>query len=296
MKKILAIAAILIAGSTMTGTRTGMAQPPRQGTSNNTINFLDNYIEVTGIGRPPDSDKGPGGFPLARRAALVDAYRNIAEATRGIQLDSQTDVRNMGAQISDRVVTAVSGKVQSCSVVDTEDALRAGYGAQGYVTLRCRANIAGSGGVLQPILSIVEPEIKKKFDEQKLPVFTPPPAPPQPAAPSFDGLIVRLPASFKPSAFPTIRTDKGEVVYSVDNVPLEIQSSRGLVKLTNDVSKASALLKDMGSTMPLTIDGSLYTDTDAQVKADDATKIVTANKKSSFLSSARVIFVIGKAQ
>ncbi|MBI2149567.1 MAG: hypothetical protein HYU27_03035, partial [Acidobacteria bacterium] len=56
-------------------TISGSAQ--QQG-SNDPIHFVGNYIEVVGIGRPPDNEKGPGGYGPARRAAARSWRRSTA--------------------------------------------------------------------------------------------------------------------------------------------------------------------------------------------------------------------------
>lgn len=268
-------------------TISGSAQ--QQG-SNDPIHFVGNYIEVVGIGRPPDNEKGPGGYGPARRAAVLEAYQAIAETTRGVLLESAT-VADMGKLASDRIVAAVRANIKACTVVDNEEVLRANYNARGDVTLRCRADLTGSGGVLASVIDIVAPEISKKLEAEKLPVYTPPPSAP-PA--DYDGLIVRVPARFKPSLYPKIRTDKGEVVYSMKDVSLTIQKNRGLATYTDDVGKAASSLRDLGAKSILTVDGFLFLDTEAGIKNDDAAKIAAANRKTAFLNSARVVFVISK--
>jgi hypothetical protein len=270
----------------LAGSIPGQQRPETQ------IDWVNNSFEVTGIGRGPENETGPQGYPLARRAALVDAYRSIAELTNMIQLDAATDVRGMGGEISTRVVSSVSARIQACQIVESEEVLQQRYQATGSVTLRCRVDLSGSRGVLSPVMDIVGPEMKKRLEALKPALYTPPPS--EPAIPDYDGLIVVVPAQFKPSAYPKIRTDKAEVVYSLLNVPLEIQKSRGLANYTDDPAKATATLKAFGANTILTVAGTLYLDTEPQIKIEDAGKIAAANKKTSFLSSARVVFVIGR--
>jgi hypothetical protein len=289
--------------SLLTITAVGGAQQTND--SQQPVNFVDNYVQVIGTGRPPKGEEGPGGYGLARRAALLVAYQGIAEATKGVQLSSDS-IAELQRITLDRITASVSTNLKACAVVEDEKALQARYASDGFVTLTCRVPLTGSQSVMSTISDIVVPEMKKQVQEQvqkqDLKVFTPPPVPPAPAAtpaapaaPDYDGLIIKVPAKFKPCLFPKILTDKGELVYSVNDVPDRILRQKGMAQYTNDGAKAVAILRDGGVQSPLTIDGFLSSDTEAGVKPEDAAKISAANKKTSFLSSARVVFVVAKS-
>ena len=181
----------------------------------------------------------------------------------------------------------------------------------GKVEVMMRVPLSGSGSVVSAIMPALRPEIIKRADDAKLPVYAPialaaapVPAPVRPAAaPSpapavtadFDGLIVRVPASFKPAIAPKILTDKGEVLYSAKDVAVDILISRGAAQYTNNEGKAKTILEGMGARSILDVQGGLRTDTDAEVKNDDAAKVFNSNKKTSFLNKARVVFLVAKA-
>jgi hypothetical protein len=274
------------------------------------VDFINNYIQVRAGGAPAAGEREEGvAFLQARRSAVVEAQRMLAEAALGVQIDSQS-ANQMSRLAQDNVTSAVRGGVRTCLVVETDEKLMADFARTKIVSLTCRAPLTGSNSILSAMVDAIAPEIRKKIDDQKLVVYTPvslpaPTAPTRGTAPApfpgatmaqadFDGLILRVPASFKPSVYPKIRTDKGEVVYSMKDVSLEIQKNRGIATYTDDSGKATASLRALGSTNILTIDASLYIDTEAQVKIDDAAKIATSNKKTSFLNSGRVVFVVGK--
>ena len=59
------------------------------------INYEEGYIEAVGTGAPPEQYYGkPQARPMALRAAQVDAYRNLLETVQGVQIDSQTSVKD----------------------------------------------------------------------------------------------------------------------------------------------------------------------------------------------------------
>jgi hypothetical protein len=266
------------------------------------VDFIGNYLEVIGIGYPPQGRGGLPGYGLAKRAAELVAYQHIAEATKDFVLKSTTQVDSQTITI-DRISNSITATMKTCTIADRDDALQSDYLVKGFVTLHCRIPLAGTGtdngpSVMAAISNAAVPEVKRQIQEQVQKGElkpTPPPLPPNVNVPDYDGLIVKVPARFKPSLFPKILTDKGELVYSVNDVPDRILRSNGMAQYTNDPGKAAALLRDGGAQNPLTIDGFLSSDTEAGVKADDAAKITAANKKTSFLSSARVVFVVAKS-
>jgi hypothetical protein len=55
---------------------------------------------------------------LARRAAIADAYRNMAERVKGLQIDSQTYVRDFVTE-SDVINTNLNTFIKGCRILDT---------------------------------------------------------------------------------------------------------------------------------------------------------------------------------
>lgn len=82
----------------------------------------DNYdlrISVLGQGVSPMHTASPAqAFALAKRAAIADAYRLIAEKVAGVRVDGQDVIKNMMVQRSS-IRTAVNAMVQNANVVET---------------------------------------------------------------------------------------------------------------------------------------------------------------------------------
>ena len=79
--------------------------------------------EGTGIA-PPNTVSAAQARALARRAAIADAYRQLAEQIRGVDVDASTTVENMMVT-NDTVRTHVSAVVRGARIVE-EKALRDG--------------------------------------------------------------------------------------------------------------------------------------------------------------------------
>ncbi len=81
-------------------------------------NFEMNRVEADGFGLPPAyaTSSAQSRF-LARRAAIADAQRNLAEQVAGVQVDSETTVKNM--QIDHDIInTRVSALLKGAKVIE----------------------------------------------------------------------------------------------------------------------------------------------------------------------------------
>ena len=86
--------------------------------SSGTINWSKGIITATGSGAPPSSAESIAqGRIMAKRAAILDARRNLLETVRGVRVNATTTVQNH-MTASDRVITRVSGIVKMSKVVD----------------------------------------------------------------------------------------------------------------------------------------------------------------------------------
>jgi len=76
-------------------------------------------ISVTGQGVAPANTSSPAqAYALAKRAAVADAYRLIAEKVKGVRVDGQDLVKNMMVKRS-TVRTSVQAMVRNANIVET---------------------------------------------------------------------------------------------------------------------------------------------------------------------------------
>jgi hypothetical protein len=78
------------------------------------INWVDGYITAIGHGASVKGSLAQA-RPLARRAAIVDAQRNLLEIIKGVKIDSQTTVENFMVT-QDIIKVHVSGVVKGASI------------------------------------------------------------------------------------------------------------------------------------------------------------------------------------
>ncbi len=76
-------------------------------------------IEAVGYGYPPSNSYGGHAKIMARRAAIVDAYRNLAEITAGVSVDATTTVSNLQVE-SDIIKTNVNSVIKNARIVKEE--------------------------------------------------------------------------------------------------------------------------------------------------------------------------------
>jgi hypothetical protein len=88
------------------------------------MNWTNKVLRVTGNGFGPESVKSLGRRKiLAKRAARIDALRNILEAVKGVQVTSTTSVKDMMLE-NDRINSDAQGMIKGIRVVNltyTED-------------------------------------------------------------------------------------------------------------------------------------------------------------------------------
>lgn len=81
--------------------------------------YKDVRISVYGQGVAPMTTQSPAqAYALAKRAAIADAYRLIAEKVKGVRVEGQDTIKNMMVQRS-TVRTFVDAMVRRANVVET---------------------------------------------------------------------------------------------------------------------------------------------------------------------------------
>ena len=77
------------------------------------------HISVTGQGVAPMNTTSPAqAYALAKRAAIADAYRAIAEKVKGVRVDGQDLIKNMMVKRS-TIRTSVKAMVRNANIVET---------------------------------------------------------------------------------------------------------------------------------------------------------------------------------
>lgn len=79
------------------------------------INWVDGYVSAVGNGAAAVKGNMAQARPMARRAAIADAYRNLLETIKGVKIDSSTTVENFMVS-QDIIKTQIEGVVKNTKV------------------------------------------------------------------------------------------------------------------------------------------------------------------------------------
>src|SRR5450759_3166716 len=196
------------------------------------VNWSAGYIEAVGIGAPSDKSIGKANArPMAMRAAKVDAYRNLLEITKGVQVDSATSVKDFTVE-SDVINTQVSGMVKGAVVVDQQ------YMSDGTVEVRLRMPLYGNLAQIIMPLAIAKPPAAPAPSEPVAPA----PAVTASAAPiAYTGMVVDARGiQARPAMSPRVFDEDGKEVYGSSNVDREYAVQQGMSGYARDLTAAQS--------------------------------------------------------
>lgn len=110
------------------------------------INWTRGTIVVTGSGAPPERGSAAQRRLMTERAAVADAYRQLAELINGVKVDSETVVRDFVTE-SDVIRTRVSALVKGARKVNTR------YLSDGSIEVDVSVSMYGPDGLFNAVLS-----------------------------------------------------------------------------------------------------------------------------------------------
>lgn len=245
-------------------------------------------VEAEGIGLPPAGTSGTRASLLARRAAIVDAYRMLAETVNTVQLDAETTVQDL-AVTSDVVRTKVSALIKGARIVSEH------ANGDGSYSVKIAVPLYGVDGVAGTVL----PEIKST-----LPATAPsvsydytPGKDLRANASGYTGVIIDarglgLESTFSPVVFDT----NGRAVYGMRNIDKDYAIKYGMVGYAKSVNSDSAA--ERAGVRPLVLKAKAVRSgrnsanpVNVVISVDDADKLLYVNEKAGILDKRAVVFV-----
>jgi hypothetical protein len=253
------------------------------------INYEDGYVEAVGIGAvDPAKIKGTNARPMCLRAATVVAYRNLLEVTKGVQIDSQTTIRDFVTE-SDVINAAISGFVKGARTVNTD------YLSDGTCEVTLRMSL--SGKFAQTIIPKAIQEQQKRESPPPAPVKPEPAAVkpvPTPAAPVYTGMVIDARGlGARPAMSPKIVDEAGAEVYGSMIVDKTYAVSQGISGYARDLTAAQGNQRVTDN--PVTVKGVSAEGAgkaDIKISNDDARQIRSATENLSFMKKCRVMIVL----
>ena len=255
---------------------------------------------------------------LARRAAIADAYRQLAEQIQGVAVDASTTVEDMMVT-NDTVRTHVSALVRGARIVE-EKALRDGaYTVTLEVPVFGVSSLAGS--VFTPNTSrerwaspdsVYEPYTPRDYDTTGYGTYgrrsgdngtTTTPAAPVRRSPStssaasapggraiggYTGLIVDCRGmGLRPVMSPVIKTENGRPIYGYKNLDSDKVVASGMAGYVRSEADATRAGQNPLVVRAIRVDGNA----NPILSAEDARRVLIENGASGFLDATNVVFI-----
>ncbi|MEM0337927.1 MAG: hypothetical protein QW683_08440 [Candidatus Caldarchaeum sp.] len=275
----------------------------RERVGRGTVNWSVGYIEAKGEGAFPRDAESPGQARLmAKRAAILDAQRNLVETLSGVRLTAETVVKNFLVQ-SDVIQTRVQGYIQGAVVVKEQQ-----RGDSYEVVLRMPLNGVAATAIeaaQQPELYDIPEERVQEWSPPKTEVKLPknPPKerslPPSvrsnPARPYTGVIIDARGLGMLPCMSPKIRREDGTEVWGTLQVSPEVAIEYGIAAWLQkeDDLKHPNIQKRIGSN-PMFIRARGIAGAkrgDAVLTNEDTERLLKANQGTRFLEKMAVVFL-----
>ena len=246
-------------------------------------------LTVIGIGVPPE-DAGFNGSVLARRAAIVDAYRNLAEMIEGVRVDAETLMGDFMVR-NDTVRTQVNALIKGAKILEE------GNDAEGRYIVKMSIPLYGTDNslaaiaipavrpaVVEPLPSVDETRLSKKDVKAVKKAH-------------YTGVIVDASGMGLEATFsPVIYDENGRAVYGMKNINPDFAISTGMVEYAASLESAAA--RSRAGANPLVVKaiavrggGNSANKVNVVVSAEDADRILVANGSSGMLHNCAVLFV-----
>lgn len=227
---------------------------------------------------------------MARRAAVVEAQRNLLETVKDVAIDSETNVE-MSMTLNDTIHSEISGVIRGARVIDEEY-----IPEDGIYRVTMSVPMYGVGSLGQVVFDNVI------GNNQKVPVPAPSPAynPSTQLNGNYTGLVIRargvgLVRTFCPAIYDT----SGRAIYGVYNVDKKYAIDYGVVGYAQGPQgwdKVRMGTSRAGSN-PLVVDivevrQRVANKCDVVISVEDADRILAENRYSHFLDNYAVMFEI----
>lgn len=293
------------------------------------VDWNDSKITVQGMGIAPARAVSPAqARMMARRAAVVDGYRQLAEAVQGVNVDAETTVENMMVT-SDVIKTKVNAMIKGARIIAESVTPDGGYQVTMEVSMFGVSNSVAQAVLTKP--AVVEafpkpvasvapsvPSVKVSVNVNanvtpapslptppSIPAVTPPAAPPpvQPAAPAapqsvasnagaiggFTGLVVDCRGlGLKPVMSPVIKNADGQSIYGYKNLNYDKVISEGMAAYTTNPDKISRAGGNPLVVKAVSLDNH---NGNPVLSVADANRVLLENGKSGFLDNLKVVFL-----
>ena len=241
------------------------------------VDYNSRTVRVTGMGAfPPRAVNAAQARMMARRAAVADGYRQLAESIKGVQVDAETTVQDFITQ-SDTINTKISAVIQGARILSEQIIPDGGYEVVMEVPLFGISNSVAEAVIERPTTVIPFPE----------PVQTP--SVKVQVSGGYTGVIIDcrgMNINFVMS--PVVKDSSGVKLYGHQNLDYDMVIRDGMVSYASDMSQASR-----AGSNPLVIKAERLDDHNANpvISVNDGSRLLMENQSAGFLSKTAVVFL-----
>lgn len=250
------------------------------------VDWSKGVIRATGIGVGKAAFKNkPGVYRAqAKRAAMMDAQRNLAEIVKGVHVTADSTMRDLELEY-DLVRTRVDAIIKGMVEVSSQ------YYEDGTYEVVLEMPLFGAKDALSEAAFIPfkdEPKVSfpqpADMDIVNHPTFI---------NANYTGLVIdcRGLGGVNPVMSPVIKDANGQAIYGHKNLDYDKIILNGMASYADEVSDSISL--ERAGNNPLVIKAVRLSDFNANpvVSAADADKILAANQHDQFLDNCAVVFV-----
>ena len=229
---------------------------------------------------------------MARRAAIVDAYRQLAEQIKGVNVDATTTVQNM-MMTNDTVTTKVSALVQGARIVDEKVLPEGGYSVTLQVPVFGVSNSIASAVLDRPAAyePFPQPEesVQPSYPIRDNTGTSAASTPAGRAIGGYTGLIVDCRGlDLSPVMSPVIKNANGAPIYGYKNLDYDKVVASGMAGYTRDIRNAVRAGSNPLVVQAIGLDNH---NSNPILSVADANRVLIENGATGFLNTARVVFV-----
>ncbi len=265
------------------------------------VDWNSNTISAIGVGAAPDSatKQGPADA-LARRAAVVDAYRNLASIVYGVEIENHTTVEQLAVK-QDKIKTLVSGVISNARIVDEEKLDDGNYqititmpifGSKNSLASAVWENEEHVAVIPVPVAPVtpVIPATKTNNSDAIQPIPVTPKNEVIPAGMVTGVVIDCRGLGLERAMAPNILDVTGRTIYNSQNVDNSLIVKKGLASYAKTDNPADLAVAGIN---PLVIKAVEVKDFSRNpvISREDADKIIAKNQESNFLKNCSVVFI-----
>lgn len=251
----------------------------------------ESNVTAIGIGVPNPKLSETQGNVLARRAAIVDAQRNLLEIIKGVQVDAETLLEDMMVS-SDVVRSKVSGLIRGAVIIDE------GRNPDGSYVVKMGIPLYGASG---SVASTVMPEVVKTVETEAVLQVTETTLTTQAVAEvkqvRYTGVVVDASGlGLMPTFSPVIYDTNGRIIYGIKNLNKDDAISKGVVSYAKELDAATH--GNRAGDNPLVVKAvdvrggaNSVNKVNVVVSVEDADRILIANESTQMLEGSAVVFV-----